>query len=114
MFISVILRVKDGQFTDDNILGALAIGMALWANIEMAGTVGGVSGAAFNPMVVTCQNTYAHGIVESDPAAAAARPNQLLFLWDFWLGDLVAAIAAAIFFRMEQHQKPSTKVTPLI
>jgi glycerol uptake facilitator-like aquaporin len=54
LFISVILRVKDGQFTDDGILGCLAIGMTLWVNIELAGTVGGVSGAALNPMVVTC------------------------------------------------------------
>jgi hypothetical protein len=49
-----------------------------------------------------------HGIVESDPAAAAARPNQLQYLWDFWLADFVAAVAAVVFFRLEKKPAPRT------
>lgn len=62
LFYSVILRVKDGQFTEDGILGAFVIGSALFVNIQISGTLGGVSGAALNPMVVTCQNTFVQGI----------------------------------------------------
>lgn len=49
--------------------------------------------------------------MESDPAAAAARPNQLQYLWDFWLADFVAAVAAVIFFRLEKKPAPQVKMS---
>lgn len=105
LFISVILRVKDGQFTDDGILGAFVIGSALFVNIQIAGTIGGVSGAAFNPMVSTCQNTYAQGIVANSDIPEGSKKDQIRFIWVFWLADLLAGALAAGFFMIEAKQK---------
>lgn len=84
---SVVLAVATSPKTAGNSYYGLAIGFTVMCG---AFAVGSISGGAFNPAVGT-------GPLLSD---AILGGGSLKFLWLYWVGPLVGAVAAAIAYKM--------------
>jgi len=92
LLVSVVLNVATTEAQEDNSFFGLAIGFTV---TSMAIAVGGISGGAFNPVVGTGPHLVAwimgHGLYP--------------LIWVYWVGPLVGAIFAALFFRITNVQE---------
>jgi len=87
LLVSVVLNVATTQAQENNSFFGLAIGLTVAC---MAIAVGGISGGAFNPAVGTGPHILRWVVNKSGYSG----------FWIYWVGPLLGAAVAALFFRI--------------
>jgi len=103
--VFVVLQTATTQAMKDNPIYGFAIGAVVVAG---ASSVGGISGAGFNPAVAL----GAHLVDVLDPSAT----HTIKYIWIYWLGPLLASCLAALVFRItnrEEYIEELGEATPL-
>jgi len=92
--VFVVLQTTTTKSQANNPMYGFAIGAVVAAGVS---SVGGISGAGFNPAVAT----GAHLVDVLDPATGFLNPTQdFKYLWVYWMGPLLGSLLAALTFRL--------------
>jgi len=102
LLVTVVLNVATTEAQEDNSYYGLAIGFTV---TSMAIAVGGISGGAFNPAVGF--GPHIVNCIMGNPMYQGA--------WIYWVGPILGALLAALFFRITnvQEYREKNKYTQL-
>jgi len=92
LLVSVVLNVATTEAQEDNSFFGLAIGFTV---ASMAIAVGSISGGAFNPAVGTGPHIV----------GALMGKGMYPYVWVYWVGPILGALLAALFFRVTNVQE---------